>query len=137
MQIAHSRHRVSLLLSRLFVQHNTTEDCWIMLNVKKDGVETLKVVDVTKYLSLHPGGSEVIVEHAGGDASSMFEDIGHSNDARAVMLEYVIGDVYVDPNRPRPKKAEIKSGTGALDMRAVLLLLIAIVIGYYYSVHAS
>ncbi len=108
-----------------------------MLNVKKGEKETLKVVDVTKYLSLHPGGSEVIVEHAGGDASSMFEDIGHSNDARAVMAEYVIGDVYVDPNRPKPKKAEIKSGAGALDMRAVLLLLIAIVVGYYYSVHAS
>lgn len=97
------------------------------------GEEVLKVVDVTKYLALHPGGSEVIVEYAGADASSMFEDIGHSNDARAIMTEYVIGDVYIDPSKPKPKKVEIKSGSGALDMRAVFLVLIAIVVGYYYS----
>lgn len=125
--------RCSLLYS-LSVQHNTAEDCWIILNVKdSSGDEVLKVVDVSKYLALHPGGSEVIVEYAGADASSMFEDIGHSNDARAIMTEYVIGDVFIDPSKPKPKKAEIKSGSGALDMRAVVLVLIAIVVGYYYS----
>ena len=39
-----------------------------------------KVYDVTKYLDDHPGGSEIIVEYAGKDATDMFEDIGHSSE---------------------------------------------------------
>ena len=101
------------------------------------GEETLKVVDVTKYLALHPGGSEVIIEYAGADASAMFEDIGHSSDARAIMSEYIIGDVFIDPSKPKPKKVEIKSGSGALDLRAVFLVLVAIIVGYYYSVRVN
>jgi len=38
------------------------------------------VYDVTKYLDDHPGGSEIIVEYAGKDATDMFEDIGHSSE---------------------------------------------------------
>jgi cytochrome b5 len=46
-----------------------------------------KVYDVTKYLDDHPGGAEVLLEQAGQDATDMFEDIGHSQDARLVLHE--------------------------------------------------
>jgi cytochrome b involved in lipid metabolism len=49
-------------------QHATAKDCWLLI----DGT----VYDVTKYLDNHPGGSAVMVEHAGQDCTSNFEDIG-------------------------------------------------------------
>lgn len=53
--------------------------------------DTPKVYDVTSYLDDHPGGAEVMLEVAGQDATNMFEDIGHSTDARAEMKKYEIG----------------------------------------------
>jgi cytochrome b involved in lipid metabolism len=43
------------------LQHNSEADCWIAIGA--DGEE--KVYDVTKYLSDHPGGGEIILEFAG------------------------------------------------------------------------
>jgi len=44
------------------------------------------VYDVTKYLDDHPGGSEIIVEYAGKDATDMFEDIGHSSEVHIILI---------------------------------------------------
>jgi cytochrome b involved in lipid metabolism len=49
-------------------KHASTKDCWLLI----DGI----VYDVTKYLDGHPGGTAVMVEHAGQDCTSNFEDIG-------------------------------------------------------------
>ncbi len=49
-------------------QHATAKDCWFVI----DGI----VYDVTKYQDTHPGGNAVMVEHAGKDCTSNFEDIG-------------------------------------------------------------
>lgn len=46
---------------------------------------------MTSYLDDHPGGAEVMLEVAGEDATNMFEDIGHSTDARSEMKKYEIG----------------------------------------------
>lgn len=58
--------------------------------------DTPKVYDVTKYLDDHPGGAEVMLEVAGQDATNMFEDIGHSSDARTEMKKYQIGVLKVN-----------------------------------------
>eukprot|EP00665_Eupelagonemidae_sp_cell47_P012202 gene12202-biopygen8134 len=39
--------------------------------------------DVTDYLAEHPGGAQVVVDTAGGDATEAFDDIGHSDYATA------------------------------------------------------
>ncbi|VDM84012.1 unnamed protein product [Strongylus vulgaris] len=41
----------------------------------------------------HPGGCEVLLEQAGGDATEAFEDVGHSTDARQMREEYFVGDL--------------------------------------------
>ncbi|KAJ2057876.1 Cytochrome b5 type B (outer mitochondrial membrane), partial [Coemansia sp. S155-1] len=72
-------------------QHAKREDIWIVVHGK--------VYDVTKFLDEHPGGEEVILEHAGIDATEAFEDIGHSDDARELLKDYFIGDLEVEERR--------------------------------------
>jgi len=54
-----------------------------------------KVYDVTKYLEEHPGGSEVLLDHAGKYADEMFEDIGHSGDAKEKLKTLLVGELTV------------------------------------------
>ncbi|KAI0702919.1 cytochrome b5 [Cytidiella melzeri] len=62
---------------------------------KKDGIWLLlheKVYDVTKFLDEHPGGDEVILAEAAKDATEAFEDVGHSDEARALLKDMLVGD---------------------------------------------
>ncbi|TDH72637.1 hypothetical protein CCR75_003897 [Bremia lactucae] len=72
--------------------HNTAEDCWMI--ICNEGVR--KVYDVTSFLDDHPGGPEIMVDVAGQDATDEFEDIGHSNDARAQLKKFAIGKIKGD-----------------------------------------
>jgi cytochrome b involved in lipid metabolism len=114
-------------------EHNKETDCWLVLGNSKNG--GAKVYDVTKYLNDHPGGPEIIMEFAGKNADEMFEDIGHSNEARTKLKEFFIANLKYDGTEPvesKKKGEDIKSG-GGLNPFAVLLLLVAIAVGYYYS----
>merc|ERR1712228_616687 len=64
-----------------------------------------KVYDVTKFLDEHPGGEEILVEHAGQDATEPFEDVGHSTDARDMMKDYLIGELSEED-----KKGNVDTG---------------------------
>ena len=75
---------------------------------------------------------------AGKDADEMFEDIGHSSEARTKLKEYLIGTLEVDPNAPKSTSAKktvsaVGEKKGGLNPMAVALLLIAIAIGVYFS----
>ncbi|MFH4982912.1 hypothetical protein AB6A40_009621 [Gnathostoma spinigerum] len=63
--------------------HNTPASLWIIIDKK--------VYDLTKFVDEHPGGSEVILEQAGKDATSSFYDVGHSKDAEEMAKEYLVG----------------------------------------------
>ena len=39
----------------------------------------------------HPGGEDIILEHAGRDATIPFMEVGHSKDALAILRKYQIG----------------------------------------------
>ncbi|GET85438.1 cytochrome b5-like protein [Leishmania tarentolae] len=52
-----------------------------------------KVYDVTPFLDLHPGGRDILLYNAGGDATQAFTDNGHSDTAYKMMQKYVIGDL--------------------------------------------
>ncbi|KAL3511027.1 hypothetical protein ACH5RR_030428 [Cinchona calisaya] len=77
-------------LSKLYTmqeaaQHNTNEDCWVVI----DG----KVYDVSAYLDEHPGGDDVLLSATGKDATEEFEDAGHSKSARELMEKFCIGEL--------------------------------------------
>ncbi|OWZ22269.1 Cytochrome b5 [Phytophthora megakarya] len=86
--------------------HNTAEDCWMV--IRDEGVR--KVYDVTAFLDDHPGGPEIMVDVAGQDATDEFEDIGHSNDARAQLKQFEIGKIKGDVKKETPAKAASVGG---------------------------
>ncbi|XP_043937846.1 cytochrome b5-like [Protopterus annectens] len=66
--------------------HNEGSDVWVIIHGR--------VYDVGRFLSEHPGGEEVLLEQAGGDATESFEDVGHSMDARELLKQYYIGKLH-------------------------------------------
>lgn len=52
----------------------------------------------------HPGGEEVLLEQAGKDGSEAFEDVGHSSDARDLMVKYKIGEIIESERKPVKQK---------------------------------
>jgi cytochrome b involved in lipid metabolism len=115
-------------------KHNTAQDCWIIIGE----VGERKVYDVTQYLDDHPGGPEIILDLAGQNANDEFEDIGHSNDARALMEKYVIGKLKEDEKVIKKKlvakaeKAQQSTTLGAEKSSSAfstLILLAPVVVG--------
>lgn len=51
------------------------------------------VYDVSSYLENHPGGSELITDHAGKDCTKDFTDFGHSSDALKILKNLKIGEL--------------------------------------------
>ena len=49
-----------------------------------------EVYNVTKFLSAHPGGDEILKSFAGQDATRNFNDTGHSDVARNAMKQYKV-----------------------------------------------
>lgn len=65
--------------------HDTMQDCWIVLYDR--------VYDITDFLEMHPGGHDVLLEHAGRDATIAFIGTGHSKAAFASLKMYEIGEL--------------------------------------------
>ena len=77
--------------------HNTKGSAWMVVHNK--------VYDVTSFMQEHPGGEEVLLDVLGVDASESFEDVGHSNDARDLLKDYLLGDLH-----PEDCKESVKQG---------------------------
>ena len=64
-------------------EHCWADDCWLVLYDR--------VYDVTRFLTLHPAGADIMLESAGRDATSAFHGVGHSQEALDMLKEYQIG----------------------------------------------
>lgn len=60
------------------------------------------VYDLTPFLFEHPGGIEALKPWLGKDATSPFRKVGHTPEARALMLNFRIGRLPGAGNRPIP-----------------------------------
>lgn len=47
-----------------------------------------------------------MLEQAGRDGSDAFEDVGHSSDARELMVKYKIGDIVESERKPVKDKSK-------------------------------
>ena len=63
-------------------QHKSTASCWIVVENR--------VLDITAYITSHPGG-DIILDGAGRDATDLFRDVGHPQDAYDVLDDLQIG----------------------------------------------
>ncbi|XP_076763281.1 cytochrome b5 [Xylocopa sonorina] len=68
-------------------KHDHEKDLWI---VYKDGV-----YDITKFVKEHPGGEEVLVNLGGKDATTCFDEVGHTTEAVQLRETYKIGTMVV------------------------------------------
>ncbi|CAH8294696.1 unnamed protein product [Eruca vesicaria subsp. sativa] len=66
-------------------KHKCKNDCWILIHGK--------VYDVSSFIDEHPGGDNVLLAVTGKDASTDFDDVNHSNEAKDTMKKYYIGNV--------------------------------------------
>jgi len=71
------------LTLRDVAQHNTRDDCWMVI----DG----KAYDVTSWIDKHPGG-DVMLSYAGMDATDVF-NVFHEDASRKMLSVFFVGDV--------------------------------------------
>ena len=64
-------------------RHCTADNAWVAINGN--------VYDVTNWHLDHPGGSELLLEYAGKDATKLFEAVQHSDDAIATRDSFLVG----------------------------------------------
>ncbi|KAM0255266.1 hypothetical protein ACHAQJ_005921 [Trichoderma viride] len=79
--------------------HKTRDDLWVMIHGK--------VYDVSKYVRDHPGGADVLIEVAGTDATTAYDEVGHSEDADELLKTYLIGTVQGAREISRPKTVRL------------------------------
>ena len=110
--------------------HDREEDCYLIIGNERTG--GAKVYDVTKYLDEHPGGDAVLLELAGKYADDMFEDIGHSMNARQQLKEFLVGTLDATEEELQALRAPAHTGNGdSFLLVAVAGALIAAVGGYF------
>uniref|UniRef100_A0A4W5MJN3 Cytochrome b5 type B n=1 Tax=Hucho hucho TaxID=62062 RepID=A0A4W5MJN3_9TELE len=104
--------------------HKST-DAWLIIHDKE--------YNITSFLEEHPGGEEVLVEQAGADATESFEDVGHSTDAREMLIQYYIGELQMVQRLLSLNSFITTSGDGSSSWTTWLIPAIAaVVVGIMY-----
>lgn len=106
--------------------HNTNKSAWLVIHNK--------VFDLTAFLNEHPGGEEVLIEHAGKDATEAFEDVGHSSDAREMMAKFKIGEIIEAERKVVPEKSEPNWSSEKQDDSSMKSWLIPILLGILVTI---
>jgi cytochrome b involved in lipid metabolism len=109
-------------------KHSAKADAWFTIH----GI----VYDVTNYLEDHPGGEEVMLDRAGLDASTDFEDVGHSEEARKELDKFAVGKLEgYDPAAAKaaakPAKEGASGGSGVMGV-LVPVVLVGAAIAYRF-----
>jgi len=108
-------------------QHNKDDDCWLIIHGK--------VYDVQLFLEDHPGGPEIMQQHAGEDCSQAFDEVFHSEAAIKQLDDYIMGTIkgYVAPAKKESKKTASKQTGGANPaIIAIPLLIVVAALVYQY-----
>ncbi|KAI3967832.1 hypothetical protein MKX01_011007 [Papaver californicum] len=93
------------------LKHNQNKDCWLLISGK--------VYDVTEFMENHPGGDQVLLTASGKDATEDFEDVGHSESAKEMLVKYYIGEIDSSTipvkRQYTPSGQQIKATTATMD----------------------
>eukprot|EP00450_Noctiluca_scintillans_P004128 CAMPEP_0194510364 /NCGR_PEP_ID=MMETSP0253-20130528/41673_1 /TAXON_ID=2966 /ORGANISM="Noctiluca scintillans" /LENGTH=509 /DNA_ID=CAMNT_0039353593 /DNA_START=37 /DNA_END=1566 /DNA_ORIENTATION=- len=91
-------------------RHNRKDDCWLVLHGK--------AYDVTKFARKHPGGSQIMYDNAGTDATALFDAI-HGKEVIDQMLKPDALKGEVDPATIRDEHYAGKGKKSAPEAPAV------------------
>ena len=58
--------------------------------------------DVTPFLDSPRGGPEKLLSVGGKDGTATFEEVGHSEDARALRAQDLVGEIVPEQHTPDP-----------------------------------
>lgn len=78
--------RIRIYTEEDVASHKSANSCWVTCHGK--------VYDVTAFMPDHPGGDDLILDHAGTDVGNIMKDESshdHSDSAYEMLEEYVIG----------------------------------------------
>ncbi|KAI1912455.1 hypothetical protein LOZ53_003806 [Ophidiomyces ophidiicola] len=113
--------------------HDSKKDLYLIVNEK--------VYDISTFVDEHPGGEEVLLDVAGQDSTEAFEDVGHSDEAREILENLLVGTVKRLPGDPAPMRTATTTTTSAVSsdtstglgigLYAMIVLLGAIGYGLY------
>ncbi|KAL2826562.1 cytochrome b5-like heme/steroid binding domain-containing protein [Aspergillus pseudoustus] len=91
-----------------------------------------KVYDVSDFKEEHPGGEDFLLDQAGKDVTELFEDAGHSPEAREILSTLTVGTIPSDaPSRPIPVHAQEELPDAYLRV-CLLLAVVCMVAGLVY-----
>jgi len=94
-----------------------------------------KVYNLSEFQFEHPGGSDILVDVAGREATEEFEDAGHSEDAREMMSSYLVGTLEGGVSKPKGNKSPVCGASnqssaylmfGGLAVASVALIVFAL-----------
>ncbi|KAF9420121.1 hypothetical protein HW555_003534 [Spodoptera exigua] len=110
-------------------RHNTRKSVWMVIRNE--------VYDVTSFVDEHPGGEDPMLDAAGQDATIAFEDIGHSEDAKAMLKKYKIGSLAPGEGCCKMRAKLWRSSSSSRLKYALLALGVAVLLGIAYKKYAS
>lgn len=87
-------------------RHNHAQDLWLVMHGE--------VYDITKFLTEHPGGEEVLLQLAGQDATECFDSVGHSEEAINLRKNFKIGELLNDVSSGKSETKRMKMMTAGL-----------------------
>ncbi|KAF2129726.1 cytochrome b5 [Dothidotthia symphoricarpi CBS 119687] len=73
----------AMITTTQLAQHNDPQDLWIAVHGK--------VYNLNPFANTHPGGVEVLHEHAGSDGSEAYDYAGHSYNALLALRRFEVG----------------------------------------------
>ncbi|KAF5011555.1 hypothetical protein FDECE_2320 [Fusarium decemcellulare] len=76
-------------------KHNTTGDYWIAVHSK--------VWDITDFIDEHPGGPDVLLEHAGSDATGLYDGVHAPDIIEELSDDKLMG--FLEPSADAPAEA--------------------------------
>eukprot|EP01083_Nonionella_stella_P278139 945745_1 len=109
-------------------KHNTEESPWIVIYGA--------VYDMTEFQLDHPGGPDVLQDISGQDGTEEFENILHTEKARKMGHDFMIGsieganfDEWLQNMNAKPAESE---STGGSNYVMYIIVVLAIAIGLFF-----
>ncbi|XP_010544869.1 PREDICTED: cytochrome B5 [Tarenaya hassleriana] len=115
-------------------KHKCRNNCWILIHDK--------VYDVSSFMDEHPGGDNLLLSVTGKDGSDDFDEVSHSDEAKAMMKKFFIGEVdkstvpstkkYVPPWKEGQATAVKPSGSNKMLQFLVPLLILGLALVFRF-----